>query len=284
MPPKKRMISVDMDELEARIASIVASKLEPLQTANDNLKEINSQLLDKLNNLLPARSHEPIAATDPPISTEQSPTPYHDHDYQDFELAVNQGSQTLILSDSILRHIGSSCPKKPGDQGPVYDNFHLDAAKQHHVHKIVIPGARCDRLWSEAVLASRDLPDINNIIVSVGANYPNSCTPAFACNEIQDFLSAIARLFPNAQVAWTLTLPQFNRDNLRGIRYLNDQLIKFCELNVIDMIASPEFSLFANNYNSVRSLFAHDGVHLNKEGIKIMESAITNYLFSIYMY
>ena len=275
---------MDLDELEARIASIVASKLEPLQSANDKLKEVNNQLLSKLNQLLSASSPDIIVATHPPISAEESTNPYHEQNYQDYELVENQGSQTLVLSDSILRHIGSSCPKKPGDQGPVYDEFHLDAAKQHRVRKIIVPGARCDRLWSEAVIAARDLPDINNVIVCVGANYPNTCTPDFACNEIQDFLSAISSLFPNAQVAWTLTLPQFNRNILRGIRYVNDSLIKFCELNVIDMIASPEFSLYTNNFNSVRSLFAHDGVHLNKEGINIMESAITNYLFGIYMY
>ena len=285
-----------MEEIDDRIDNIINSRIKPLEAENEklsnenvNLREVNQQLICKLNKLISSLAPHDVASADPsPLSSsaaepEGVATEHHD----DLELTdMKQGSKTLLLSDSIMRHVGSSCPKHPGHHGPVIDNFHLDdVMKFHEFHKVVVPGARADRLWSEAVRVSHSHPDFTNVIVCVGANYTQQFSREHAIRDIQDLLSAISQLFPNARVAWTLTLPQFTqgRPVIAGIRHVNDVIMEYCMDNDFDIIFTPEFSLFLNDYNFVRHLFAVDGIHLNRSGIEIMTSAICEYMFNHYM-
>ena len=161
----------------------------------------------------------------------------------------------------------------------------------HKIHKVVVPSARAARLWEEAVRVSNENHTFSDVIVCVGANYTQSLTPVIAIKETQELLIAISELFPNARIAWSLTLPQFDRPRLpvfgavlTGIRYANDVMADFCVGNGFSIIFTPEFSLFEHDFASVRNLFAHDGVHLNKSGIEAMSAAIREYIFDIYMY
>ena len=128
-------------------------------------------------------------------------------------------------------------------------------------------------------------PEFTNVIVWVGGNYTQQFSRDYAISDIQGLLSALSKLFPNARVAWTLTLPQFahGRPVLAGIRHVNDAVMNYCWDNAIDVIYTPEFSLYMNDHSFVRQLFAADGTHLNRSGIQIMTSAIREYMFNLYI-
>ncbi len=221
-----RYARIDLDDLDSKLSSLLDSKLKPLEmenkklsNANALLKEVNQQLvtrIDKILSVLGTTNAVDVSTTTAPSTAppdvEEITPPHHN----DLETTACQGSQTLIISDSIMRHVGSSCPKKPGDSAPVIDTFNIAS---HRVHKVVVPGARCDRLWSEAVKASHDHPDVQHVIVCVGANYPHLYSPKHTSREIQNMLTAIADLFPNARVACSLILPQFRRNPvISGLR------------------------------------------------------------------
>ncbi len=280
----------DMEELDSRFSKMMETMLQPMREDNQRLsrenkmlREVNNQLLNRIDKLLTASASPAQHDTAELCHTTSSHNELHHDDFGDIQ---HQGNETLILSDSILRHVGSSCPKKPGFAGPVLDSFCLDPATEyHHVHKVVVPGARCSRLWPEAVKASIEHPNCSNIIVCVGANYTQMFTPSQAVREIEEFLTAVSELFPDARVAWTVTLPQFDHGPvLGGIRYANDAIFDFCIENDIDIIYAPEFSLYANEVNSVRKLFAIDGIHMNKAGITAMTNVIRDYIIFQFMH
>ena len=269
MPPKSKN-SISIVQLNECIETLVSPKLAALQAENSSLREMNKllvqkidTLLSKIENVIPENvvpeNVDPVDPAPIPVSEVSNATPPE----------LSHKSNTLILSDSIFRHVLSSCPKQPGRRAAVVDKFDLDSKGNHAIHKIVVPGATANRLWEEA--ASLPLPDrlsFSNVIISVGANYPQSSTESDAARDIIDFIDALADLFPTSQIAWSFILPQ--PGILPGIRNVNKAVYAYCIDNNIDLIWANDFSVFANGPDHVRSLFAHDGIHLNRKGIDIM--------------
>ena len=103
-----------------------------------------------------------------------------------------------------------------------------------------------------------------------------------AASDIIDFIDALTDFFPTEQIAWSFILPQ--PGILHGIRIVNNAVSTYCDDNNIDLIWAKDLSVFANGLTTARSLFAHDGVHLNRKGIDIMSNTIKDYIFSIYKY
>ena len=281
MPPKK----ISTADLDKRIEAILNTKIDHLQKENDSLREINGQLIERISDLISAiekngslptavssdEPDEPDALNDVPTTAVSSSPP---------ESFLTK-SHTLILSDSIFRHVLTSCPKQPGNRAPIIDKFSLDSKGDHTVYKIIVPGADAARLW-EAASSIPDRHSFSNVIVSVGANHTNAQPPDIASYEIEEFLDAITKLFPTAQVAWSVLLPQPGK--LPGIRHLNNYVSSFCHENNIELIWAQEFSVIINGPEHVRSLFARDGVHLNRKGIELMTAAVKHYIFSHYKY
>ena len=291
--PKSKNLS--MAELDERLEAMITSKLSSLQEDNEklrlenaSLREAHEQLLDRLNLLIDAiqKNGPPAAAVpaessdepDEPEALNYEPTPAVSSSPPE---SFSTKSHTLILSDSIFRHVLTSCPKQPGNRAPIIDKFSLDSKGDHTIYKMIVPGADAARLW-EAASSIPDRHSFSNVIVSVGANHTSAQPPDIASYEIEDFLTAITKLFPTAQVSWSVLLPQ--PDKLPGIRHLNNYVSSFCHENNIELIWAQDFSVIFNGPEYVRSLFARDGVHLNRKGIELMTAAVKHYIFSLYKY
>lgn len=290
----KNYTRVDLNELESRLEESIMKKLsckyeaietenKKLSRENSNLKEINFALMKKIDKLLAAIGDDGSVPPPPPCLNEGESLNYVHPDLET--------SATLILSDSIFRHIGSSCPKVAGSKGPVIDDFTLDDTNNMHaVHKVVVPGARAGRLWEEAVRVQKEGHRFSDVIVCAGANYSRTHTTHSTVEELQEFLLAVSDLFPDARVGWSLILPQFDCTPpvfdavMAGIRRVNEEMVDFCIVNNIGILFTPEYSLYQNDYNTVRKLFAYDGLHLNKAGIDIMSAAVNEYIFALYKY
>ena len=65
-----------------------------------------------------------------------------------------------------------------------------------------------------------------------------------AAEDITDLLHALPSLFPSSQIAWSLMLPQ--PDKLFGIRYVNELVSAFCDVNNYDLLWTKEFSISIN--------------------------------------
>ena len=120
--------------------------------------------------------------------------PRHQLWFHQFPLLFNLRISTL-----------SSCPKKTGQVAPITDNLEIGG---HSVRKVIVPGACAPRLFAEAAsIPASDRIAFTNVIVCVGANYPNVTSKEVAADELIDFLSALGELFPEAQIAWSVILP-----------------------------------------------------------------------------
>ena len=75
--------------------------------------------------------------------------------------------------------------------------------------------------------------------------------------------------------AWSVMLPQPGK--IYGIRYVNELVSAFCHENNFDLLWTNEYSVSINGPDSVRSLFARDGVHLNRGGIAIMSKTVNTF-------
>lgn len=143
--PKSKNLS--MAELDERLEAMITSKLSSLQEDNEklrlenaSLREAHEQLLDRLNLLIDAiqkngppaaavpaehdssdKPDEPDALNDEPTTAVSSSPPE----------SFSTKSHTLILSDSIFRHVLTSCPKQPGNRAPIIDKFSLDSKGDH---------------------------------------------------------------------------------------------------------------------------------------------------------
>ena len=277
--------SSSLADLEEKIDEL-ASKLNPIQEENARLVEENaslrydnSQLVDRITKLISAlETLGPLPKETPAITPSSSPAEPEDIISPDEPL--NSNSNTLIISDSIYRHVLSSCPKQPGQAATITDNIVIGS---HTIRKLVIPGACADRLWAEASsISASDRNLFSNVIVCVGANYTNKTSIDIAADEISDLLTALGDLFPAAQLAWTVMLPQPHK--MDGIRYVNNIVTDLCHSSNIDLIWDPNFSIIENGDQHVRNHFARDGIHLNRKGIESMTKTVKEYLLSLYKY
>ena len=159
------------ERLNERLEAILATKLSPIQEENARLVEENaslrydnSQLVDRITELISALEIlGPVPNEAPVITTSTSPA----DDLISSDEPIN--SNTLIISDSIYRHVLSSCPKHPGQAAAITDNVVIGC---HTIRKIDIPGACAARLWAEASsISASDRNQFPNVIICVGDNY-----------------------------------------------------------------------------------------------------------------
>ena len=190
-------------------------------------------------------------------------------------ISDKQHVSVLILSDSIFRHVGTSVPKTPGPQAPIYKQF--DAGID--CMNVCIPGAQAPRLFSEAVLL-RQKYTFDEIIVHCGANYvPNPRRHSrfdAAVPELTGLLSAIRQLF-DANITYSATLPQ--RFAPPGcINFLNCQLDRFCADNGFSWFYPTVFN------HSADKLVARDGIHLNFAGVDELTAALVTHVKFTFIY
>jgi len=246
---------------------------------NQNLREVNNKLMARIDELMKKReSHDsPVVPVSPATPPPPPPPPSDDTFYDPYEATSDQ-RMVLILSDSIFRHVGVECSvekRSPPDllsrwrrsSGPkaIIKDFLVNDAVP--VRKVVVPGARCDRIILEAsLIAQQGHHHFREVIVHVGANYVSSHRALAAKEEIQQCLLSIQHLFPDAGVTYSVILPQYvddksdNATNLT-INKLNDLIEDFCVDNGLNAFGVDAFSGYS------RRLLTRGGIHLNRGGI-----------------
>ena len=208
----------------------------------------------------------------------------------------------MILSDSILRHVGTDCPTNTQLRSkvirkdiPITRNpspYHHNGPSDLKVMKLVVPGACCARLWSEALILSRDY-NFEEVIVHVGTNHLSTYPDNVTFNEVTTLLTALQDLL-SAKVSFSPILPRvteaeqlpLNRSKplspestilLNRIVTLNIDIAKFCARSYINEIACPEFMS-----PGFKHLLCKDGVHLNRRGIVALDHTIIGYITDSY--
>ena len=189
----------------------------------------------------------------------------------------------LILSDSIYRHVGSECPKANYPKLPaIYSDFELGSIS---ILKVVCPGARCDRLFSEAALLHRT-HEFGQVIIHVGSNYvprvgdgPPYPSPSDIASEITDFLTAVEQLL-RAGVTFSCILP---RRDLSVVDFINSVMSLVCDFwHGLDFVWCPLFRRYRGRLNL--SLLAHDGVHLSRKGAEALYYKVAEHIKYLYKY
>ena len=263
-----------------------SAQLDALIEEIRSLRETNKLLLSRIDELLKTIKsiptihvpnvtvlEEPVTASDDPDNRSELT-----HPRSNYEEADPGG--ILILSDSIFRHVGVSSPKPTkGREGPIIKDFTIGASTP--VTKVVVPGATCPRLFSEAVGISKQ-NQFSRVILHVGANYiRNRVNPERAINEICDLLDSLSGLFPSAIICFSLVLPQFRGWQLHApavIARINNGLMDFCCEQGYDIFSVNAFFFNENNLRSVQNLLARDGCHLNKHGIDAFSEALDTFV------
>ena len=204
----------------------------------------------------------------------------------------------LIISDSIFRHVGADCPKKVGVKRALERDIPLRLSKSLpllKVKKVVIPGARCARLFDEASRLSQRY-EFEEVVVHVGTNYINDedCEPMPIFEEIQQFLGALKGAF-KSRITFSPILPRVLREEqeydqryeplseltlqtIELCRIINHEVHLFCESNSIGSMICPAFIMDAFDPYPDKSLLSRDGVHLSRKGIVRMENCLFDHL------
>ena len=210
----------------------------------------------------------------------------------------------LIISDSIMRHVGEVCPKvdEPAsdrakvlkehrtttmlaESKPIHSEFWIHGLS---VYKVVIPGARVNRLWAEAAVLSRT-HDFGHVIAHVGINYIPSPRKNFVLlhrekveSEICEFLDGLAKSF-TGKISFSAILPTRDVTFISGITGINRAVASFCESKGYGVMYVHAFT---RNLGGLigPSMFAKDGLHLNAVGIQIVEDAIREYVIEDFKY
>ena len=197
----------------------------------------------------------------------------------------------LVLSDSILRHVHGSIPKAEKEKHPLYQDVILDqsveAASELTVLKCVTPGARCDRLWADAVALSQK-HSFREVIVSVGANYipsrqtrrrgqPNFKPAADVIDDICDLLAALNELF-QCHVSFMAVPPRVDRTYFNLIQDINAGVDAFCREQWFGVVRVEAFCLDHRGHINEKLFAKTDGIHLAGPGINAVEVAIDGYL------
>ena len=262
---------------------------------NDGLRAENLKLMERMDQLLKIIEDSPKLQLDDSELDDstsvpaESPPPAVACDsfeaYDPFEATAEQ-RRILILSDSILRHVGVECPvEKPprpdllarqrrySPKKPIIRDFMINN-KSVSVHKVVIPGARCDRIIVEAsLIAQKDADIYREVLVHVGANYDS---PATAQREIEDCLVALQQLFPDASITFSEALPQYDEGYSDAVNNefieMNRRIGEFC-LNR----GMRTFGVDAFFIGRPRHLYARDGIHIGGRGIDAFNAALRDY-------
>ena len=275
---------------------------DELKVANETLTESNAKVVTLNNNLVDQlRTLKPLTPQQPPLpppvqsvptattSTEpcmafsfpENIAPTSDSDKEYFDV--------LILSDSIYRHVGTSCPKDPAvkDPPPIYDNFNVGGLE---VLKVVIPGARAARLAAEAATLA-ETRTFGEIVVNCGANYIPSAKRRGkkgrkfvnlpmedVIKELNQLLLKLGQLFEGL-ITFSPILPQVNNFRyLHHINGINEQVAHFCSSQGFDWIFFDEAFEIEETGKVNKKLFARDGIHLSKDGIETLRNCFESHI------
>ena len=154
------------------------------------------------------------------------------------------------------------------------------------VKKVVVPGGRCPRLFTEALILSEKF-SFSEVILHVGTNYLT--VPGFSDSEIADevmtLLKSLSERF-RCQITFSPILPRCSKDE-QGDHRRDPITAETGEL--IDRIDSINrqinwpYYILCNKFlgtgdSRFKHLLAKDGVHLNGNGITSMENALFEYI------
>ena len=255
----------------------------------------------------------------PPPEPALPPTPIPEYYFEgDEKIAVTPENTThydvLLLSDSIFRHVGQEMPKELPPHLSVkwmkHINIHMaatlstdipiragplsvsqavagcPAVPNLKVKKVVVPGARCPRLFTEALILSKKF-SFSEVIVHVGTNYLTvpGCSDSEIAEEVMSLLKSLSDMF-RCQITFSPILPRCSEDE-QGDHRRDPITAETCEL--IDRIDSINrqinwpYYILCNKFlepgdSRFKHLLAKDGVHLNGNGIGAMEKALFEYI------
>jgi len=290
-------------ELKDQLGDVI-TKLNQILEENLSLRKTNENLAKRVETLETLLSENAISECE---SAETDETPVSEPAYTPPE---KEKYDTLILSDSIMRHVMKDCPKvtkysawrdKWYEPHPIEQDFTIPTKKLQPPikgKKVIMPGARCDKLFSEAIRLSQQYT-FEAVIISVGVNYRWEWSKegeGETINNIQEFLEALKIIF-GCRIAYAPMLPVSSKneqDNKslpvaestaklnESIREINSQLVEFCERRNIKQLTCPSFTMDDENPVPNRHLLAKDGVHLNRKGIVEIDHLIMDYLNTLF--
>jgi hypothetical protein len=147
--------------------------------------------------------------------------------------------------------------------------------------KVILPGARCDKLYWEFLELDKKFI-FDEVLISVGTNYisDSQWTGEDVAYELRNFIIAIDNITPpSTHVTWMQILPK------RGRFVRNAYLPK---INLINMFVNNYFyhsSIGTLNYIKLSgdeidfgTIICPDGTHLNYRGVDLISEYIVDYL------
>ena len=271
----------------------VILRLDILLKENSKLQTQNDKLAKRVE-ILELLLTKKFTSKSISVSTN---TVYEPHSVPDFtpEKTQKKKMHALLISDSIFRHVGGDCPKKDFPQTIEQDiTIPISKTSSHQpitLKKIVIPGANCDRLFSEAMYYAREY-EFEHVYCHVGTNYHDLLSPEDTSNEISHFLVRIKELF-DCPTTYSPILPrifahdqQISRSSpisahsvqlMRQVRDINSDIIETCQRHQIGTMVCPAFIRDCAPVPD-RSLLAQDGCHLSRKGVLEMENTLFEHL------
>ena len=289
-PRTKNELIRDLDEKNREIFD--------LRDQNKNISEQLKACLEKLDSLiaentvmktrLSALETGPVLPPATPLLVATPPPP-----------TFRQHYNVLILSDSIYRHVGCEMPKifNPATRTrALTKDVHVLHSHAPHistpdilVKKIVVPGARAARLWSEASLISRT-HTFDEVIVHCGTNYLNDPTADdnFITEELRSLIRGLQDLL-TCQVTFSPILPRCTPDeqtpDRRRVPLSADSRLQLLRTNFLNLtLATTTQQLPCPDFNtlSYKHLLAKDGVHLSNQGRVAIENTVMDHITTRY--
>lgn len=316
---KKNTLADQLEELKTSLIDTLTQKfkeeydqrVELVLQENAYLREANAQLLARLDKLLQlhpsptlppddtdgdsiASDFDSVAkdlASDVDSITSDSASFTDSVAFGDCDLphepaeARKSTINILILSDSMLRHVGIDCPKIKNYKGPLIKEFQFE--NRIFVRKVVVPGAKCDRLFAEAVLTANNDPTMyHEILLHVGSNYANSgVSPDETTTDILDCLDALGNLFPDSKITFSAIIPRFAGQLYHPTNLIfediNWAIEKFCSLHGLNFFS---VRTILDRARDIWKFYARDQTHLSRMGIEAVQLALRNYFMFTHIY
>ena len=275
-------------KIENKLENVI-SELQKMKINNEQLARENAMLTtenERLQRELETTSNTSESESCVSADSGKLNSTGDDHEVQMPEPAHGIASRShvncLLLSDSIYRHVGTSCPKKRGDPrgAAIMDTFKIGPCS---VVKCVVPGATCARLWAEAAFLQTK-HTFDHVIVHVGANYiPHHSqqrkpfSKLAATNEIIEFLGELSNL-TDSHITFSAIIPQRPYIYLQDILDINRDVRHLCNKRGYGYLSHSGFC----SMSSTESLLAYDGVHLGPEGISAITSLVKAFIINEY--
>ena len=285
----EQKIELIMKTFTAKFAEITDQNTKVI-TENEALKNLNRELIARIKSL-ETKLTEIQSPTK--VSTESQPLPEQTVTEQTEicdifgkAAASDKIFDVLVISDSIYRHVGAACPKKKRDpklpswaQPSIHTQFTMEGKT---VKKVVVPGARCPRLFSEVASIAQE-HSFSEVIVHVGTNYMyTGDQPDETADEIVNFLHALSNMMPSSKIPFSQVLPRILcegpeiRETLNAIRRTNELVYDACHYHRHGFIEHVDFRPYRGRID--RNLLARDGCHLSFNGVAAIERSIREHL------